>query len=510
MTNDLGIVPREVTKTRRRCSCPRGAPRRRRRRPHAAACRVSRTRRSRRRYERRAARRVRGAEWVPRGRVEAAFARTRAPAVAPRLKKDAETPGARAERTGGGVDGRERTGEWPVGRRRHEGCRTDRRTIERTRKDSHRNALVMERSPLTSVKKMRVYSYSRGRRDLGLKKKSRNPILETVCSCFLRASRLCATRTWRRSACEKVCERMVARSVARARTGVAPAHEPAHRRDRRADTHARLTRASRCARRRAASRDGFPESSRTLFSLAARRWVVPRRRAARPPSRGGRLRAGRPRPTRPAANAYVRVVETIGGRRAGACLGARAATAIARGDRPRPPPEATPRGSTGAPGKKPERVGARDEPIAPPTSPLAPPRRPDPPTRTRALVARRPEPPLGRRTDPRSLLPPPVAACHHVRSAHTRRRPPLRHGIRRPRRPSGGPMVAPAAHARRPRRLPGPGADTIGNRSSRSTTIVRLHTSPNFLHRFYNDASSLTIAGVGHVPETVAPARDQR
>ena len=75
--------------------------------------------------------------------------------------------------------------------------------------------------------------------------------------------------------------------------------------------------------------------------------------------------------------------------------------------------------------------------------------------------------------------------------------------------PSGGPMVAPAAHASPPPAAasPGPGADTIGN-SFVAQYYTVLHTSPNFLHRFYNDASSLTIAGVGHaVPETVRTQR---
>ena len=225
------------------------------------------------------------------------------------------------------------------------------------------------------------------------------PILETVCSCVFGCAswRSCATRTWRRSACEKVCERMVARWVARARTGVAlrTRARPSTRSTRR---HAREVDSRFGGARGVAppSRDGFPESSRTLFSpFAARRWVVPRRRAARPPSRGGRPRAGRPRPTRHAANAFVRVVETIGGVVArGNSPGRARSRPRSRGDRPRPPPRQRPAGRTGAPGKKnPERVGARDEPIAPTTSPLAPPEAPPDSARPAPAPSSRAAPP---------------------------------------------------------------------------------------------------------------------
>lgn len=261
---------------------------------------------------------------------------------------------------------------------------------------------------------------------------------------------------------------MVARSVAHARTGVAlrTRARPSTRSTRR---HAREVDSRFGGARGVAppSRDGFPESSRTLFPpFAARRWVVPRRRAARPPSRGGRPRAGRPRPTRPAANAFVRVVETIGGVVArGNSPGRARSRPRSRGDRPRPPPRQRPAGRTGAPGKKTlnasGRATSRSRRRRPPSRP---PRRLRTPSEPHPRPRRAPPPrslPPGRRTDPPvpPSLPPSQRATTSDRS-HTRRRPPPRHGIRRPRRPlrrshgrpRGARLAAPRRRLPRPRR----------------------------------------------------------
>lgn len=179
------------------------------------------------------------------------------------------------------------------------------------------------------------------------------------------------------------------------------ADEPAHRRDRRADALARLTRASevREVSRRPRATVSRSRPARFFRLFAARRWVVPRRRAARPPSRGGRPARGGPSPTRPAATAFVRVRETIGGVVARATSPRRARSRPrSRGDRPRPPRDPAPRGGPARHGKKTlnasgratSRSRRRRPPSRPPRRPRTP---PDPRPRPRHAPAPRSLPP---------------------------------------------------------------------------------------------------------------------
>ena len=134
------------------------------------------------------------------------------------------------------------------------------------------------------------------------------------------------------------------------------ADEPAHRRDRRADALARLTRASEV---REVSRRPRATVSR---SRPARFFAFLRLggglcRSAGPRDRlpgAGAPRGGGPSPTRPAATAFVRVLETIGVVVARATSPRRARSRPrSRGDRPRPPRDPARRGGPARHGKKP-------------------------------------------------------------------------------------------------------------------------------------------------------------
>jgi hypothetical protein len=72
--------------------------------------------------------------------------------------------------------------------------------------------------------------------------------------------------------------------------------------------------------------------------------------------------------------------------------------------------------------------------------------------------------------------------------------------------PVGMPIAANGGAAPAPN-APAPAPNIIGNSFVNQYYTV-LHSSPAFLYRFYNEDSTLTIAGVGHEPPSTA--RTQR